>query len=207
MTLFSRMFAAAILCLVAAGVLQGCQTLREIAALRTVDFVLDRVDNAELAGVEIQRLRRYEDLRASDVARMGAAVAEGNLPLSFDLFVAARNPEENQVQARMVRMSWTLLIEDRETVGGVVDETFMLPPGDVRHIPVLIQLDLVEFFDRNLRDLVELGLSITGQGGQPKNIKLEAVPTIDTPVGAIEYPEPVTIVSRDLGRTSPTSAR
>lgn len=200
MKTFRPLLVGAILCIAAVGVLQGCQTLREIASLRSVEFALDRVAEAELAGVEIQRLRSYQDLRASDVARISAAVASGELPLSFELFVAARNPEENRVQARMVRMAWTLLVEERETISGVVDEAFTLPPGEIRHIPITIQLDLVEFFDANLRDLVELALSFGGQGGEPKNIKLRAIPTIDTPVGAIEYPESITIINRDLGR-------
>lgn len=191
----------AIVCIVGAGVLQSCQSLREIAALRTVNFALDRVDDAELAGVAVQRLRSYEDLRASDIARIGGAVANGEMPLKFNLFVAARNPEENEVQARMVRMAWTLLIQDRETVSGTITESFTLPPGEVRYIPVGIEVDLVKFFDDNVRDLVELALSISGgEGGEPKNIKLEAVPRIDTPLGAIDYPSPITIVSGDLGR-------
>jgi hypothetical protein len=199
MNIFRRLLLPAILCVGAAVVLQGCQTLREIAALRSVDFALDRVMDAELAGVELERIRSYRDLRTTDVARIGAAVASGELPLSFELIVAARNPEENRVQARMVRMAWTMLIEDRETISGVVDETFTLPPGELRNIPVAVRLDLVEFFDANLRDLVELAVSATGQGGEPTTIKLEAVPTIDTPLGAIEYPEPITIVHRQLG--------
>ncbi len=207
MKAYGGLLAAAILCVGTAGVLQGCQSLRELAALRMVEFALDRVDETELAGVDVQRIRSYQDLRARDVVRIGAAVAAGELPLSFDLFVAARNPEDNAVQARMVRMAWTLLLEDRETVSGVIDEAFVLPPGEVRHIPVGIELDLVDFFDRNAQDMVELALSVVGQGGEPKNVKLEAVPTIDTPLGAIDYPEPITIVSRDLGRTSSSFAQ
>jgi hypothetical protein len=64
---------------------------------------------------------------------------------------------------------------------------------------VIIELDLVDFFDRNLRDLVELALSISGQGGEPKNVSLQATPTIDTPIGEMEYPRPITILSRDVG--------
>lgn len=182
----------------------GCQTIRELAALRSVDFALDRVSDARLAGVDIQRIQSYDDLRAADVLRIGSAVASGNLPLDFQLHVGAENPQENGVQARMVRMAWTLLIEDRETVSGVVDESFVLPPGEKRDIPIRIQLDLVDFFNDSARDLVNLALAIAGEG-QPQNIKLTATPTIDTPIGAIEYPQPVTIVSRDLGGNAQTS--
>lgn len=177
---------------------QGCQTLREIAALRSVNFALDRVTNATLAGIDIQRLRSYEDLRATDVVRIGASVADRRLPLRFQLHVAAQNPAENSVQARLVRMNWTLLIEDRETVSGVLDQAFILPPGETTDIPLGIEVDLLDFFDRSARDLVELALAVAGQG-EPQNVKVRALPTIDTPVGAIDYPNPITIVNRDLG--------
>ena len=191
------MLSLALLAGIAAS-LQGCQTLREIAALRSVAFALDRVSNATLAGVDIQRLRSYEDLSATDVIRIGASVADRRLPLRFQLHVAARNPAENSVQARLVRMDWTLLIEDRETISGVLDQTFVLPPGETRDIPIGIELDLIEFFDRSTRDLVELALAVAGQG-EPQNVKVRAVPTIDTPIGAIDYPNPITIVNRDIG--------
>lgn len=201
MKTLSRTLLTAAVLLSAAAMTQGCQTLREIAALRSVNFALDSVTNARLAGVDIQRFRSYEDLTATDIMRIGAAVADRQLPLRFQLHVAARNPQENQVQARMVRMAWTLLIEERETISGVIDENFVLPPGEVRDIPIGIELDLVDFFDRSARDLVDLALAVAGQG-EPRNIKLRATPTIDTPIGEIDYPEPITIVSRDLGTES-----
>ena len=203
MKTLSRTLLTAALLLGVAATTQGCQTLREIAALRSVNFALDNVTNARLAGVDIQRFRSYEDLTATDIMRIGAAVADRRLPLRFQLHLAARNPEENQVQARMVRMAWTLLIEDRETISGIVDENIVLPPGEVRDIPVAIEVDLVDFFDRSARDLVDLALAVAGEG-EPRNIKLRATPTIDTPIGQIEYPEPITIVSRDLGSETAT---
>ncbi len=52
----------------------GCQTLREIAALRNVAFSIDRVTDARLANVDIQRLKSYEDLSPGDILRLGRAL-------------------------------------------------------------------------------------------------------------------------------------
>ena len=201
MTTMHRTVIVAILLIVPATVMQGCQSLREFAALRLVDFAIDSVSDARLAGVEIERLRRYEDLSATDILRLSTAVATQELPLRFRLNVAASNPEENQVQARLLRMDWTLLLEDRETIGGTIDENYVLPPGQTTVIPLTIELNLIDFFDRNLEDLVNLALSAAGQGGEATNVKLNARPTIDTPLGAMEYPRQITIVSRDVGST------
>jgi hypothetical protein len=193
--------------LVPAIAIQGCQTLREIAALRLVDFAIDNVTDARLAGVQIERLRSYEDLSTTDIFQLGRAVASQELPFRFSLNIAARNPDENQVQARLVKMDWTLFLEDRETISGILDQNLVFPPGQTTTFPVTIEVDLVDFFDRNLRDLVELALSVSGQGGEPKNVSLRAIPTIDTPLGEMEYPRPITIVSRDLGTQQPVSSQ
>lgn len=178
--------------------LPACQTLQQVANLRKLDFSLERAADARLAGVELERIRSYEDLTARDVARLSSAAAQGEMPLQFDLYVAAENPEENDVRARLVEMDWTLLLEDRETVGGVVSENMVIDPGQRRSFPVRVELDLVEFFDGSARDLFELAMAAAGRG-EPRNVSLRARPTVDTPLGPIQYPEPVTITSRTVG--------
>jgi hypothetical protein len=177
----------------------GCQTLQQIANLRNVQFALDRVADANLAGVDIDRIRSYEDIRAQDVLRIGAAVAREELPLNFALHLNAENPPENDVEARMVRMDWTLLLDDTETISGIFDQNILMPPGQPTDISIPMSLDLVNFFNKGARDLIELALAVSGQGGSPKRIKLVATPTIDTVIGPIRYPNPITIVSRTVG--------
>jgi hypothetical protein len=192
--IFTILFVATLLFTVA-----GCQTLQQIANLRKVQFALDRVADANLAGVDIDRIRSYEDIRAQDVLRIGAAVAREELPLNFALHLNAGNPPENDVEARMVRMDWTLLLDDTETISGIFDQNILMPPGQPTDISIPMSLDLVNFFNKGARDLIELALAVSGQGGSPKRIKLVATPTIDTVIGPIRYPNPITIVSRTVG--------
>jgi hypothetical protein len=189
-----------VLGIVGASVLwTGCRTLEQIAQLRHVAFALDRISEAHLAGVRVDQKSSMNDVRAVEMARLIASLADGRLPLDFRLHVGAENPEDNGVSARLVRMDWTLFLEGRETVSGRYDGDVLLPPGQRTDIPIDISLDLVRFFGDNLNDLIEVALSLSGQGGSPRNVTLEATPIIDTPVGALRYPRPLTIVSRDVG--------
>lgn len=185
--------------LVVLPALSGCQTLKEIANLRQVDFSLDRLSNLNLAGVSLDKVRSYRDLSAGDLFKLTTAVARRDLPLRFNLHVAALNPETNSVAARLVRMDWTLFLEDRETISGVVDQEQVLNPGQPIDIPVAIDLELLSFFDKNAQDLVDLVLSLSGEGGAPKNVRLQAIPVIDTVIGPIRYPDPIVIVNREVG--------
>ena len=192
-----RLFALGLFLLFGA-LLPGCQTLQQVANLRQVDFSIDDVERASLAGVDLGRVRSADDLRASDLLRLTRAVAGGEAPLAFTLVLGADNPAENSADARLVQMDWTLFLDDRETVSGTFDQNVLIPSGERRAVPIPMRLDLVEFFDRGAQDLVELALAVAGEGGE-KNVRLRARPTIDTPLGPIRYPQAITILSQGVG--------
>ncbi len=179
--------------------LSACATLQQMAALRNVEFTLDRVSDLRLAGIDLGRVDSFDDLGLGDAGRLALAVSQKQLPLDLRLHLLAENPEGNTTDARLLRMDWTLLLQDRETLSGVFDGNVLLPPGQPTDVPVDISLNLVEFFEGSARDLVELALSLSGQGGAPKNVALRATPVVDTPLGPMRYPRPITIVSREVG--------
>jgi hypothetical protein len=185
----------------------GCATLQEIASLRFVDFAIGGTSDGRIAGVPLDRVRSYSDLRASDLLQVVAALQARQVPLSFTLHVDASNPDSNQVAARLLRLDWTLWLEDRETVQGRLDREFVLPPGRTVDVPIAVELDLARFFEDNARDLVDLAAAVAGRGGSARNVKLTARPTVSTPLGDLTYPDEITIVSRDVGNVTGGSAR
>jgi hypothetical protein len=172
--------------------------LQEIASLRQVDFSIGGTSDGRLAGVPLDRVRSYQDLRVTDLAVVLAALRERRLPLAFTLHVDARNPDANQVAARLLRLDWTLWLDERETVRGRLDREFVLPPGRSVDVPLDVELDLARFFADDARELVDLAAAVAGRGGSSR-VKLTARPTISTPLGDLTYPNDITIVSRDLG--------
>lgn len=171
--------------------LSGCATLRQVTALRSVEFSLQGATGGTLAGVSVESVRRYEDLGAADVARLAEALSRGDLPLETTLLVRASNPADN-VRARLVGLDWTLFLDDRETVSGAVDREYVLEPGEPATVPVAVELDLLDFFDRQLESLANLALAAAG-AGEPRRVRLEATPSIRTRLGPIRYPEPIRI--------------
>jgi len=188
----SLLFAATLL-------LPGCQTIRELAALRSVDFDFGQVGDVRLAGIDLANVHSIGDLGILDGARIAAAVAERKLPLTFTVGVLGTNPESNATTARLIRLDWSLFLDETQTVSGVVDGPIALPPGETVKIPVGVALDLFEFFDRSAGDLVKLAGGLTGVSDQATRIRIQATPTVDTPLGPIRYPEPVSIVNVRAG--------
>lgn len=178
----------------------GCATLQQLQALGRVDFSIAGVSQVRLAGIDLSGIDAFTDLSLSDAARLASAVGRRDLPLALEIAVLAENPADNIADARLVGMDWTLLLQGRETLSGSVEGETLLPRGRPTTIPIVVRLNLVEFFEGSARDLFDLALSLTGMGGASQQITLTAVPVIETPFGPIAYPEPITIVSGEVGR-------
>jgi len=188
------------LVITALALLTACATLQQLAALRDVDFSVDRVSAVRLADIELSSVRSYSDLGVADASRLALAVSRGELPMTFTVHVTALNPADNSVDARLVRMDWTLLLQGRETLSGVFADETLLPRGQPTDVPITLGLDLIDFFEGSARDLFDLAMDVAGAGGEPTQVTLRAVPTVDTALGPIRYPQPITIVSREVGR-------
>ena len=179
----------------------GCTTLQQLAALRQVDFALDRLSNGLVAGVDIDRLAGGGRVGVTDAARIGTAAARGEVPLSFTLNVGAENPADNPAAAQLLELDWTLFLEGTETISGVYNDDRLIPPGERVTLPIQMELDLVQFFGGNAGDLIDLVSNLAGQGGQPKTLRLDARPTIQTSLGPIRYPGTISI-EFPVGRTA-----
>lgn len=177
----------------------GCATLQQFAALRNVTFSLAGVQDGALAGVPLGRIASYRDLTIGDIGRLSLAVTRRNVPFDIQINVAATNPGDNRATATMARLAWTLLLDDRETVSGVLDTTLALPAGLTVAIPVKVRVDLYEFFGGSAESLLNLAAGLAGLNADPARITLRATPTISTPLGPMTYPNPITIASRTVG--------
>lgn len=177
----------------------GCTTISQLAALRQVDFQLDGVSNAFVAGVDLNRAQNGS-LGATDLARLGIAAARGSAPLTFNLNVGAENPSGNTAAAQLVSLDWTLFLDGTETVSGVYNDTRLIQPGARATLPIAIEVDLVRFFGRNVSDLARLVGNISGVQSQRQAIRLVARPSLNTQLGPIRYPGTISIEFPVTGR-------
>lgn len=170
----------------------GCTTLQQLAALQEVDFELDRLSNGLVAGVDMSRLQNGR-VGPTDLARLGAAAGRGEVPLSFTLHVGAENPADNPAAAQLVSLDWTLFLDGTETISGIYNDDRQIPPGGRVDLPITMELDLVQFFGRNVSDLAALVGNLAGVESRRQTIRLDARPSINTQFGPIRYPGVISI--------------
>ena len=178
----------------------ACATARQYLALRQVSFAIDQVAAIRLAGVSLDNVRRPSDLNAIDYGRIAAAALRRQMPLEFDMRLMAENPADNNTSARLTRFAWTLFLNSRETVSGTMDTSYTFPAGVPTPVRLPVRLDLAQFFQGSAADAIDLALGLAGYGTRQTDVELRAVPTIDTPLGPIQYPQPI-VVRKTVGAT------
>jgi len=168
-----------VLALLLLGSIVGCATAKEIIALRQVEFRFDRLSNARVAGITLDRIHSYDDVTPVDLARLAIAVASKDVPLD--------------ITVHLVAMDWTYLVDDRDLVSGRLTEPFQFVPGQPRDVPIPVTFNLARAFDGDGAALLNTALALAGQRTSEHKVSLRISPTVDTSVGPIRYPTPITI--------------
>ena len=180
--------AALVLALAGTG---GCAAASQLAALRQVEFRFAGVSSPAVAGVSLDRIRSYDDLSAEDIARLGLAVAAGDVPIDLTVNVEGRNPEANTVTARLVAMDWSYFVDDDEAVAGRLESPVSFPPGKPATVPLRVRFNLMDALYERGQKLAEIALAMAGRGSTTHRLTLRITPTIETSLGPIRYPTPL----------------
>ena len=192
-------------------VIQSCSTIKQIsqtlADLKRLQFKLESVNGFKVAGIGITNKKSLNDFSLTDGLKLTQAFATKKFPAEFVLNVAAKNPNDGkagggtrQANATINHLDWNLYIDDVKTINGDISAPVEVPgTGQSTIIPLAMGLDLYEFFGRQGYDkVINLALNLGGIGGSPTRLKLDAHPTVTTPLGPISYPGRLTIVDKEF---------
>jgi hypothetical protein len=88
----------------------------------------------------------------------------------------------------VTQLKWQLLVDDRETLSGVVEEPVKLQAG-LNMIPIRTPVVVTETEgQRNFQGLMQLVTMLSKEGVDRSNIVLQIKPTVQTSVGNVESP-------------------
>lgn len=178
---------------VATAAFSGCAAVNEFAALRQVEFRYAGIADPEVVGIPISKFTSYDELSIVDVGRLALAVAAKDVPIDITVRLEGRNPETNKTAARLMKLDWTYLVDDQEIVSGQVAREIVFAPGTPQTLPLDVRFNLVEFFGNDGKALFDTALILSGQRTSTKKVALRLAPTIETSLGPIRYPVPITL--------------
>lgn len=146
-----------------------------------------------MARIRLDPPPTYRDLSAVQIARLGVAVAAKDVPIAFTVHLEGRNPESNQVAARLIALAWSYRVDDQEILTGRLDQALRFPPGQPVDVAIAVDFNLYRFFSGDARAIFETAAALSGHVGGRHDVELRLTPRIDTPIGPMDYPTPITI--------------
>jgi LEA14-like dessication related protein len=166
----------------------SCNFLKEISTLGKCEFRVTTLEDPEIAGVDVSRIRSFTDLNMVDMGIISASMLKGDLPLSFTLNVEARNP--NPAMAALNSLEYLAFIDDVEVARGNLDRRIEIPAnGGVTTIPMRLSADLIDILKKDSRQaLVNFGLNLADAGNRPTRVSIKVKPTILVGAMEINYP-------------------
>lgn len=182
----------------------SCSVLKQMTNISRLKFRLNSVSDFTVNGINISNKSSIRDFNIFDSAQLLNSIAKGSLPVSFNLNIEAKNPNDGGGYPRqdldIVDFKWRLLIDDVETLSGNIARPISVPgTGETTIFPITVQLDLYKFFsDRGFENLINLALAIGGKNQNLSRIVLKATPTVQTPFGKITYPGELDIIDKEF---------
>lgn len=181
----------------------SCSVLQTAMNVSRLKFKIDNVNDFKVLGISIKDKKKLSDFGPFEIIKLTASVAKGELPVTFTLFVEAKNPNDGSggypaTNITLKSFPAKLYIDDKLTVTGNIGEPIVVPGvGENKLIPINIDMDLMKFFkDKGLESIINLALNLGGQKANTSAIKLITKPVIGTPIGDLEYPDEITIVDQ-----------
>lgn len=182
----------------------SCSVVKQLTNISRLQFRLNSVSDFTINGINISNKTSIRDFNVFDSAQLLNSIAKGSLPVSFNLNIEAKNPNDGGGYPRqdldIVDFKWRLIIDDVETLSGNIARPISVPgTGETTIFPITVQLDLYKFFsDRGFDNLINLALAIGGKNQNLSRIVLKATPTIQTPFGKITYPGELEIIDKEF---------
>jgi hypothetical protein len=187
-------------------VIFSCKQIQQISNtlvnLQKLQFKLENVSNFRVSGIDITNKKSISDFSLTDGLNLANSFKSKKLPADFILNVAAKNPNDGKnksqsTSASITSFDWKLYIDEKETINGNIASPVEVPgTGQTKIIPLSMGLDLYKFFgDKGYENVLNLAMALGGVNGSAARLKLDAQPTVSTPIGPISYPGRITIIN------------
>ncbi len=184
--------------------IQACSVFKQMVNISRLQFRLNGVSDFTINGMNISSKNSIKDFNVFDSAQLLNLIAKNSFPVSFNLNIEAKNPNDGSGYPRqdidIVDFKWRLIIDNVETLSGNIGSPISVPgTGESTIFPIRVDIDLFKFFkDRGFENIVNLALAIGGKNSNLQRVVLKAQPTIQTSFGKIKYPGELEIIDREF---------
>ena len=171
----------------------ACKNISDIKAFTEAKYTLQDITSINVNSINLSDKNRLDRFSFSEMATLYNAFNKNELLADavLALNVELQNPGSREVT--VTQLKWQLLVDDKETLSGLVDEPVQLREG-LNTIPVRTPLMVTKIDgQRNFEGLMQLVNVLSSKGADRSNVVLQIKPTVQTSVGNVESPNFITV--------------
>jgi len=172
------------------GLFVSCSITDQITEVRQFsqcNFYFQKVSDVHLAGIPLVEGMKRSDLNAGQMMQLTAALFAAKLPLDFDIWLKATNP--NDKNASLNRMDYEVYLDGNKLITGNLDEPIYIPAKDSSKIKIPIGADLFQVLSGKSSDaVVNLGFRISGSESKQAEVEIRIKPYIKVGLYDLAYP-------------------
>ncbi|MBP5395732.1 MAG: LEA type 2 family protein [Bacteroidales bacterium] len=177
-----------------AVLITSCDTLQQLTSitnLKNCNFALNRVDNVQVAGINVTNFNGFS---ATDLLNIAACVASKKIPVVMGVQVGVDNP--GATTATVTRMEWLCTVDDKQLATGVVSDKYTVPAGGSVSIPLRVNMDAYELFSSSGVDAVKAFInSFSKENHTSSRVAVKVKPTVTVGSATVTMPNYITLIS------------
>jgi hypothetical protein len=166
----------------------GCKNISDIKAFTEARYTLRDISEVRVNSINVSNKSRLDQFRMNEIATLLSAYNTNSLLADAVVGLNVEMVDGSTREITVTQLKWQLLVDDRETLSGVVEEPVKLQAG-LNLIPIKTPVLVTETDgQRNFEGLMQLVTLLSREGVDRSNIVLQIKPTVQTSVGNVESP-------------------
>jgi hypothetical protein len=166
----------------------GCKNITDIKAFTEARYTLRDISDVRVNAINVSNKNRLDQFRMNEIATLLSAYNNNSLQADALVGLNVELQDGSEREITVTQLKWQLLVDDRETLSGVVEEPVKLQAG-LNMIPIRTPVVVTETDgQRNFQGLMQLVTMLSKEGVDRNNIVLQIKPTVQTSVGNVEAP-------------------
>ena len=170
----------------------SCAGLTQLAAFSKCKFEFEKVENVQLATIDVNKASSLTQLGFGDIGKITKAIVSKELILDMTAVIKINNP--NLQTAALNKTDWILKIDGLEITKGTTNQRVEIPANASSYMPVKTSFNLIETFSGESKaKLYKLARNIAGVGDSPSKIEFMVKPTLSVAGVMVPYPDWITL--------------
>jgi len=167
-------------------IFSGCNLAGDINKTKNMancKYSYNSISNVTIGGINVSN-----GVSTLDAIKIGLLLTQQKIPLGFTMTLDVENPEKEE--AAFWAMGYKVKIDNMDFTEGSIDEPFSVAPGEIKPLPIKINLDVAELMSKYSSDaLINTTKNFIGMGSEKTKVHVDLKPKFNIAGGTVTSPK------------------